>query len=345
MANFVNRLFGTRINRRKSGNLKTPWKIEFDDRCTEEDVYNCFRLILGRNPGEAEWDGHKAHAGNRLSDVVASYTNSLEFKGRRLGMLQDTEHTLVDLGSYKMYVSESDTAVGLHIGWSKTYEPHVTGAIKAVLKPGMCFVDIGANIGYFSMLAASVVGNEGQVFAFEPYQYNVKLLYHSAQVNGFSQIHIFPFAVANRNELFFYSNEASNGKIESISDLGMSFSGDLVYAVKLDDFLSVERLDVIKIDIEGAEYMALSGARQLLQKHRPTIFSEFSPPALMATSKASAEDYLQLLLVDGAYEISIINTDNRIIPCGRNTAQVIKFFEDARTDHIDIVAQPLKDER
>lgn len=343
LVNFVNRLLKMWVSSQKSESLKAPWKIEFEDRCTEEDIYNCFRLILGRNPSEAEWDGHKTYAGNKLSDVVASYANSLEFKRRRLGMLQDTERTLVDLGAYKMYASESDTAVGIHVLRSKAYEPHVTGAIKAVLKPGMCFVDIGANIGFFSMLAASVVGDAGKVFAFEPYQYNVKMLYHSVQVNGFSQINIFPFAVANKNGLFIYSNEASNGKIEAVSDMQMSFSSDLVYAVRLDDFLPSERLDIIKIDVEGAEYMALSGACNLLRKHRPVIFSEFSPPALMTTSNVSAEDYLQLLLVDATYGISIINTNNQIIACGRDTARVIKFFEDARTDHIDIVAQPLED--
>ena len=241
-----------------------------------------------------------------------------------------------------MYVSDSDTAVGVHISWNKSYEPHVTKVIKAALEPGMYFVDIGANIGYFSMLAAFMVGSEGKVFAFEPYQYNVKLLHHSAMSNGFSNVEIFPFAVANINGLLLYSNEASNGKIEAISDLNMSLSSNLTYSVKLDDFLQVDRLDVIKIDVEGSEYMALTGAKNLLRKHRPIVFSEFSPSALKSTSNVSAGDYLKILLVDDDYIISVIDEHNGMIACQNDIAKVIQLFEDAKTDHIDIVAQPIK---
>ncbi len=330
------------LKERKTKPFAPPFTIEFDDTCTEEDIFYCFRLILGRNPSEIEWDGHKTHAGNKLENVVASYTSSLEFKRRRLGALERTEHILIDLDGYKMYVSDSDTAVGVHISWNKSYEPHVTKAIKAVLEPGMYFVDIGANIGYFSMLAAFMVGSAGKVFAFEPYQYNVKLLHHSATVNGFSNVEIFPFAVANINGLLLYSNEASNGKIEAITDLDMSLSSNLTYSVKLDDFLQVDRLDVIKIDVEGAEYMALTGAKNLLRKHRPIVFSEFSPSALKATSNVSADDYLKILLVDDDYIISVIDEHNGMIACQNDIARVIQLFEDAKTDHIDIVAQPVK---
>lgn len=330
---FVDRHFGT---------MAHPWEGKFDDTCTEEDIYYCFRLILGRKPSEIEWNGHKTHTGNQLKDVVSSYLSSLEFKRRRLNALEHTAYTLVDLGNYKIYASENDPAVGIHICRSKTYEPHVAQAIKSILAPGMYFLDIGANIGYFSLLAASIVGKQGAVFAFEPYHNNVKLLYHSTEANGFSCIKIFPFAVANINGLLLYNNEASNGKIEAVSDIKMSLSSDMVYAVRLDDFLQLDKLDVIKIDVEGAEYMALTGARQLLQKTRPIIFSEFSPPALMTTSGVTAEEYLKILLIDRDYTLSVISEDGEEILCQRDVAKVIRIFENARTDHIDIMARPNK---
>lgn len=340
LIHFVNRWGGLKriLNRRRR--LNAPWKIEYDETCTEEDVYNCFRLILGRNPSQTEWLGHRAHSGNKLADVVASYTSSLEFKRRRLGAVENSEIALIDLGDYKLYVSESDTEVGIHISRNKTYEPHVANNIEAALRPGMRFVDVGANIGFFSMLAASIVGPNGKVLAFEPYQYNVKLLYHSAQVNRFSNVEIFPFAVADRNQVFLYNNQASNGKIEPVSDISMSLSSKLIYAVKLDDFLKGEKLDIIKIDVEGAEYMVLAGAGNLLQKHQPIIFTEFSPPALRANSQVTAEAYLNLVLVNETYTISIIREDGQLIECRRNIAKVIKYFENAQTDHIDIIARP-----
>jgi hypothetical protein len=102
----------------------------------------------------------------------------------------------------------------------------------------------------------------------------------------------------------------------------------------------IERLDVIKIDVEGAEYMALDGGRNLLKKHRPTVFSEFAPPALDVVSKVSAEAYLRLLLVDESYSIAVCGLGGDLVDCGRDMNKVIGCFEDSGVDHIDIVAYP-----
>ena len=313
------------------------------EKSSEEDIYYCFRLILGRNPSQAEWPGHKSLAGNNLRDVVSTYLSSREFRNRKLGALSTTEHVLVDLDRYQMYVSTSDTAVGIHIHRQKTYEPHVTEAIKMKLGPGMYFVDIGANIGYFSLLAAHLVGKEGRIFSFEPFQYNVKLLYLNARINGFENIEIYPFALADKKSLFAYDNMASNGVISGIDeDINSVLSTTLVYSVRLDDVLrDIERLDAIKIDVEGAEYMALSGARNLLKRHRPVIFTEFSPPALEAVSKVSAETFLRLLLIDDDFSIAVLDSSGAVIDCKNDLGRVIGHFGAANSDHIDIVASPL----
>ncbi len=323
--------------------VNPPSAKEFNDKCTVEDIYYCFRLLLGRNPSKVEWVGHKSQAGNDLSDVVSKYLTSPEFKGRKLGMLSDTKHVLVDLNGYRMYVSPSDTAVGLTIYKTKNYEPHVAKAITEKLKPGMVFVDIGANIGYFSLLAAKLIGPNGRVLAFEPYQYNVKLLYLNARINGFENIEIFPCALADKRSLFAYDNMASNGVISELNaDLDTLLSTTLVSSVAIDEALQdVNRMDIIKIDVEGAEYLALSGGRRLLKKHRPIIFSEFAPPSLQVVSKVSAEIYLQLLLVDDNYHISVLHTGGESIDCKRDIDQIIKCFEDAASDHIDLVAYPV----
>lgn len=320
--------------------LGKPWKIKFDNVCTEVDIFYAFRLILGRTPSEQEWEGHRTQAGNKLSDIIASYIGSMEFNKRRLIASNAMKYTLVNLERYKIYVSPSDTAVGVHIYNGKIYEPHVTKIIETVLMSGMSFLDIGANIGYFSMLAAHIVGNKGRVYAFEPFQNNVKLLYHSADINRFSQISIFPFALSNENELLLYSNEASNGRVDTISDIDMSLSSDMVYAVKLDDFLQIDCLDVVKIDVEGAEYLALTGAKKLLEKYCPIIVSEFSPPALNATSGVSPEEYLTVLLVNDDYKLAVISEQGTLIKVGRDISKIIRYFHNAKTDHIDIIAYP-----
>jgi len=323
--------------------VNQPYAMEFDNKCTEEDIYYCFRLLLGRNPSKAEWGGHKSQAGEDLKEVVSNYLASPEFKSRKLVTLSDTEHVLVDLRDYKMYISLADTAVGLTIYRTNSYEPHVTKAITERLKSGMVFVDIGANIGYFSLLAAKLIGPNGRVLAFEPSQYNIKLLYLNARINGFENIEIIPSAVADKKTLFAYDSTGSNGVISELSaDLSALLSTTLVNSISLDEMLqNINKVDLIKIDVEGAEYLALSGGRKLLKRHRPIIFSEFAPPSLQAVSKVSAETYLQLLLVDNSYNISVLDISGDSIDCNRDINKVIKCFEDAATDHIDLVAYPI----
>jgi len=320
--------------------LEQPWKINFIDECSEEDVYYCFRLLLGRVPGKPEWPGHKALVGSSLKSVVSMYLSSPEFKNRRLGVASNTDQALVSLEGFEMYVSPSDLAVGRHIHAAGRYETHVTEAIKQRLGPGMVFIDIGANIGYFSLLAARLVGKEGRVVSFEPFQQNVQLLLASLKLNGFDNIEVYPFAVADKNALWAYDNMGSNGVIsEAAFDLSSLLLTTLVWSVTLDSLLrDIQRIDVIKIDVEGAEYLALSGGQRLLRKFRPTIFSEFSPPGLENVSKVSAEFYLHLLLIDEGYSISVIDADGSLIDYGKDIQKVINYFEDTGSDHIDIVA-------
>jgi len=320
--------------------LEQPWKINFIDECSEEDVYYCFRLLLGRVPGKSEWAGHKTLVGSSLGSVVSMYLSSPEFKNRRLGLASTTDHALVSLEGFEMYVSPSDLAVGKHIHAARTYETHVTAALKKSLGPGMVFIDIGANIGYFSLLAARLVGKEGRVISFEPFQQNVQLLHASLKLNGFDNIEVYPFAVADKNALLAYDNMGSNGVVSEVAnDLSSLLLTTLVWSVTLDSLLRhIPRIDVIKIDVEGAEYLAMSGGLDLLKKCCPTIFSEFSPPALEIVSKVSAEIYLQLLLIDESYSISVINVDGSVIGCGRDIQKVNRYFEDSGSDHIDIVA-------
>jgi FkbM family methyltransferase len=206
----------------------------------------------------------------------------------------------------------------------------------------MTFLDIGANIGFFAMLAAKAVGPTGRVFAVEPFQNNVKLLYLRARANGFEHVDILPFAASDRGGLLAFDNMDSNGwTTEPRAELRFVLTTTLVYGARLDDVLrDVARVDAIKIDVEGAEYRALRGSRQLLERSRPAIFSEFSPPALELVSGVDATTYLQMLLIDHHYGLETLNFDGTATACGRDCARVIRAFEQSGVDHIDIVARP-----
>ncbi len=259
-----------------------------------------------------------------------------------VGRRPNEQPVAVALGTYQQYVSPGDFEISRSLLTQGVYEPHVTDALRPLLQPGMTFLDLGANIGYFSLLAASLVGQGGRVLAFEPNAYNVSLLSLSARANGFEQLEIFPFAVAERATTFIFDNVGgSNGMISEIpagaaaDDL---FNRTLVRSVRLDELLGdLDQLDVVKIDIEGAEYRALQGARQLLERHHPIILSEFSPPGLQNVSGVPGEAYLQLLLGLG-YELAVLNEDGTLTDCGSEADAVMRVFAGKPVDHIDIVA-------
>ncbi|MCX7827376.1 MAG: FkbM family methyltransferase, partial [Verrucomicrobiae bacterium] len=108
-----------------------------------------------------------------------------------------TPPVLVRLPEFKIYVRLNDFGVGLPIFLRRAYEPYVTTAICRFLKPGCVFVDIGANIGYHTLMAAARVGAGGSVIAFEPNPANCALLQKSIAANGFGNIRVHPNAVAD----------------------------------------------------------------------------------------------------------------------------------------------------
>jgi FkbM family methyltransferase len=311
------------------------------DRAAELDVFNCFRLILGRLPKREEWTGHSLAAGQPLEAVVRSFVNSLEFTNRGFlaaRRLDDVE--LVALDRFRMYVSRSDMAVGHEILQTRAYEPHVTTELCRLLAPGKTFIDVGANIGFFSLLAAALVGPSGRCIAVEPNPRNVKLLAASVAANGYTNIQICQAAATEAPTLLYLNTNHSNGVVSDAgSELEQAMAREIVQGLRLDDvFPALHRVDVIKLDIEGAEYRAMLGLQRILDAHRPAILTEFSPPAIQAISGVGAAQYLEMFVARG-YEVTVLRRDART-PLGTDTAAVLDAFAVAATDHVDLCLEP-----
>jgi hypothetical protein len=151
---------------------------------------------------EADPDGLKVwldqiESGVSRSTAIQRMMQSIEFQERHPSGTQFLPSTagrvLVELPEFKIYAMTNDSAVGQTIITTKNYEPHVTDAIVKHLKPGDVFLDIGANIGYFTLLAASIVQDGGKVISFEPNPQNLQLLYSSIVENPFDNITIYPY--------------------------------------------------------------------------------------------------------------------------------------------------------
>ena len=210
---------------------------------------------------------------------------------------------------FRLLVSADDWAVGARIAIKGAYEVHGTREVSRALAPGQTFIDVGANIGWYSMLAASRVGSEGKVLAFEPGVSNGETLLRSARLNGFTTIKLHPVAVSDAPGLVGYYADDSNGWVSK--DLAAPGSTP-VKAIRLDDALKDEpRVDLIKMDIEGGEGRALAGMQETLRRHRPTLFLEFSAGALRSVSAMEPTDVLGALRSLG-YEIWVNPSRGRV---------------------------------
>jgi FkbM family methyltransferase len=151
------------------------------------------------------------------------------------------------------------------------FEISETRLVQALLGPGMTFVDIGANIGYYTLVAARVVGEMGLVHCFEPNRPMRLRLEENVQRNAFRNVVVHPEAVARFTGQveFFASTWDANQGISSL--LPGSGRGEMqqVPSISYDDFvagLGTRRVDLIKMDIEGAELLAIEGGRQALAR-------------------------------------------------------------------------------
>ncbi len=244
---------------------------------------------------------------------------------------------LLDLADFKMYVRLDDWAVGARIAVKRNYEAHVTATMRSLLQRDMVVVDVGANIGYYTLLAASKVGNTGKVIAFEPSSQNCDLLRMSIAANNFSSVIVHSCAVADTDRVVGFNMSDSNGAINRKNPIESAYQ---VQAVKLDTFLKGEsRIDLVKLDIEGAEGLALRGMQSLLQDHRPTIFTEFSPAALETNYGITPRQYLSILF-DLGYELFVIDRNKGKDSHPQSYEQIMLRFANIASEHLDLVAYP-----
>jgi FkbM family methyltransferase len=327
---------------RSSPAATEPWSRVYDPAATPDDIFFCFRLLLGRSPNREEWRGHAAQAGAALPSVVGSYLNSLEFSRRNL-LTQDrlAGVELAALPLFSIYAAMDDLAVGRHVR-ADNYEPDVTQVFRRVLRPGMGVLDIGANIGYFSMLSAALVGAAGYVLAVEPNPANIRLLEASRRANGFGQMTVSQTAAGPQAGLLVLHSSHSNGTTSALpDDLDAMLGAEIVSCVPPDALVpATRRIDLIKVDVEGAEYKALQGCTDIIARDRPVIVSEFSPDLMEGISGIDGPGYLAWLAGHG-YGLAVIAPDGAFIAVSSGHEQVMDIYRARGTDHIDIVATPL----
>jgi FkbM family methyltransferase len=157
------------------------------------------------------------------------------------------------------------------------YEPTVQAALSRLIRPGAVCADIGAHIGYMSLVMAKLAGPSGCVIAFEPDDSNAKLLERNVSLNGgIAAVTVVRAAVTvggRHMAHLFVGTAASQHSL--VRERHHESFGRPVAAVSLDDFFSREPVpDVVKIDVEGAEEQVLRGMKRILETARPAIVLE-----------------------------------------------------------------------
>src|SRR5215831_8820539 len=150
----------------------------------------------------------------------------------------------------------------------EVYEPEVTRALFSILKPGMIFFDIGANLGYYTLFASKLVGSEGEVHAFEPAPAQFRHLTLNARINRANNIRLNNLAMAEssgQRELFL--SDGWNHGTHSFARVSEGSRSCRVLCSTIDEYAAragVARIDVMKMDAEGSELFILKGAKKTL---------------------------------------------------------------------------------
>ena len=157
----------------------------------------------------------------------------------------------------------------VHSCWIGLYEWEKARLLARTLKPGMVFFDVGANVGYFTLLASRLVGPTGRIFAFEPLRRNLTYLRRHIAMHNLENVTVVEVAVSD-SEGFATFDPGSNASSGRLSQQGSVH----VQTVSLDKEISAGRLpvpDILKIDVEGAEVQVLDGLKKTLETARPKV--------------------------------------------------------------------------
>lgn len=176
--------------------------------------------------------------------------------------------------------------LGLIARGARAYEPQYVSVLRNLVSAGDTVFDIGANIGFYSVLFSVWVGRRGRVIAYEPDPANVKLLLRNLALNGCQNVIVRPVALSDKSgsELFSVDRVTrSTGHLGPGATYGGTIFGtgreDLIRvatSILDDEVREFGPPDLIKMDIEGGEYCALVGGAELLQRQRPLIISELN---------------------------------------------------------------------
>jgi len=206
-----------------------------------------------------------------------------------------------------------DGGIGAHLFLGGRYASGRVSEIREGVKEGDVVVDIGANIGYFTVLLANLVGPKGKIYAFEPDPRNFDLLQRTIERGGYSYVIVEQKAVSNKaGEFLLYQTKSwAANALTPTGHVGTV----KVQVITLDEFLSNEgHIDFVKMDMDGSEPLAIIGMSQLIQQSPGLrVLAEYQPGNLKRYL-SDPLDFIKIAEQHGLKLTAILNTDKGRLP-------------------------------
>lgn len=248
--------------------------------------------------------------------------------------LKTIKSSFAIVNGFKMYLDEKDS---LRLSLGEGYEKFETQIVKRLIKEGDIVVDCGAHIGYYTLLFSQLVGDSGKVFAFEPDPTNFSLLQKNLKENKIKNVVASNFAVSDKNgKCTFFLDKKSPAHHRLYSEGKMDKGEIKINCVRLDDYFKnfKKEINLIKMDIEGAEGKAIKGGLNILKRNKGIkIILEFFPFALKGCG-VSANELLGILRNQGFDKIEEIKHTSGLSPIDKSTLLSKEHFKIKRATNL-----------
>jgi len=219
----------------------------------------------------------------RRHGLITAFRAFIHYSYRVIKNYQtNLDGSIITVNGYKMLTIPNDPGISTELSIFKSHEPLNTKILSKMLKKGMTCLDIGGNIGYYVLLERQLIGSEGKIIAIEPLQRNFDYLKKNIELQNVTNISTYRFACGDKNgKVPFIIDRESNGSW--IIPDGMKNpdpSRGTITEVPLrilDEFveeLGLERVDFVRMDVEGYEIHILKGLKKTLEKFKPIISFE-----------------------------------------------------------------------
>ncbi|MDH3228008.1 MAG: FkbM family methyltransferase [Thermoleophilia bacterium] len=251
-------------------------------------------------------------------------------------------------GRFTLAIAAADGGVGREILESGTWEPHVVAFYRNVIRPGMTVVDVGANVGFHTLHAATLVGPQRRVIAVEPDARNAALIRLSLRLAQEPlPVEVIEAALSDRaGELVLtdLGNAANSGARFTHEDLsvleqlvhGPSPRFERVQALRWDEAHPDVHPDLVKIDVEGFEARVVRGMSRTIERDRPVVVSELAPGNLREIGRVEPAEYLSWFR-ERDYGLAVIADDGSTQPTSAEAAlQTL-----GGRHHVDVVFTPI----